>query len=222
MSGKQFLVALMVMGCMAAGGAFAAVAVFMDMRSANAAPGDTLRASALEIVDAKGKVRARLASEANGDVALRLLDAEGAKRAEFAYLAGKDRLVLKFLDAKGGERWLSALTSKNECLLAFAGAGKAKFLTLLAGPELASSVLLQDPQSKRALTAFAGRGQSTLQLSDAQGRMGLLGSVIKDGRSVLGLAKDGKLRLRAMTTEDTTPEIKFLDDQRKATWSAGK
>ena len=39
---------------------------------------------------------------------------------------------------------------------------------------------------------------------------------------MFGLAKDGKLRLRAMTTEDTTPEIKFLDDQRKATWEAGK
>lgn len=222
MSGKQFLVALLVMGCMAAGGAFAAVSVFMGMRSADAAPGDTLRASALEIVDAQGKVRARLASEANGDVALRLLDAAGAKRAEFAYLAGRDRLVLKYLDAKGGERWMSALTSKNECLLAFAGAGNAKYVTLLAGPEQASTLLLMDPKSKRNVTMFSGRDQSSLQLTDAQGRMGLLGSVIKDGRSVFGLAKDGKLRLRAMTTEDTTPEIKFLDDQRKATWEAGK
>ena len=72
------------------------------------------------------------------------------------------------------------------------------------------------------LTAFAGRGQSTIQLSDAENRAGWLASVIQDGRSVMALAKDGKLRIRAMTSAGASPELVFLDDARNKTWSAGE
>lgn len=61
-----------------------------------------------------------------------------------------------------------------------------------------------------------------MQLSDAEDQTGWLASVIKDGRSLTPLAKDGKLRIRAMTQKDSSPELVFLDDERNKTWAAEK
>ncbi|MDJ0522441.1 MAG: hypothetical protein QNJ90_10265 [Planctomycetota bacterium] len=221
MNGKQYAIALAVMALMAAAGGFAAIAVLLDPSPVQAAP-DALQTRALEVVDASGKVRARLAVDANGDVALRFLDAKGTKRSEYIHEAANDRTTLDFRDAGGEQRWIASLTRENDTVLAFTGAGDEKYVTLLAGPRHASTLILKDPKTKQMVTTFAGRGQASFQLNDKNGKGGYVCSVLGDGRSVFALSKDGKLRIRGMVKEDASPQLVFLDDLRRQTWSAGK
>lgn len=244
MNGKQFAIALAVMAITAAAGGFSAVGVFLDVAPAQADDSKVVQASRFDLVDAKGNRRAvlkinadgsptfalydptgrsRVQLGANNDAGMvSLLDAKGTPRAVLAQTESNDRVTMIYSDRAGNERWLSALTKGGDGMLSFVGPKHGKWMTLLAGPEQASSLLLTDPKSKQRVTTFAGRGQAAYQLSDAAGQGGFLAAVLKDGRSVFGLSKAGKLRLRAMTKEDGRPELLFYDENRKTVWMAGK
>jgi len=223
MRALRFALALALMGVMSLGGGFLAVVLLLDTDAAQAgAPADTvLRASALEIVDSDGVVRARIGTK-GGDSLLALYDEKGTRRYRAVYERSRDRVSVYLADNTGDDRYLLSHTKEGESLLSFLGEKDAKLMTILAGEEQASSLLLMDPKSKRQVTVFAGRGNTTMQLADEAGQAGWLASVVQDGRSVMALAKDGKLRIRAMTGADTTPELVFLDDKRNKTWAAGK
>jgi len=210
---------------------------------AQAQPG-ALKTKGLQIVDGAGKVRAEITVGKTGEAELSLMDQNGNKRVQLMaqndigsvalidaagthrYMASqiesKDQVQAHYSDKDGNERLLTAVTKQGDTLVAFTGPKNEKWMTLMAGPQQASTLILADPKTKQNIVTFAGRGQASMQISDAQGKGGMLTSVLGDGRSVWALSKEGKLRMRGMCKEDGSPELVFMNKERQKTWTAGQ
>lgn len=245
MTRARFLISLAVMaGFSMAGGALASLLVLRaPLARAQEAPG-IVSATEIHLVDADGKRRASLNVAEGGEVLFSMMDAQQRPRVQLAAGAAKgslglldergtprctlsrtetdDRVTLAFADEAGEARTLCALTAAGDSLLSFQGRRGAKWLTLLAGPERASTLALQDPKSEQTVVTFAGQGQASLQLSDRKGNGAYQTSVLGDGRSLIALSSGGDTRLRAMLAGDGTPTLVFMNEDRQPTWEAGR
>ncbi|MCB9893465.1 MAG: hypothetical protein H6839_03340 [Planctomycetes bacterium] len=243
MNRNQFLIAMAVMGVMSMAGSFLAVYALQSDKPLNAQEGaaaGVVKATAFELVDKDGNSRASLSIGDDNGVQLTMLDDKGNGRLQLN--SGGDRAYLALLDRKGNMRYLvgqddtSTMQTFNDgkgksriiqqfeddgnILFSFLNAEGKASMTLLAGKEQASTLILADPTGKNTVTMFAKDDQSSLQLEAGNGS--LLNAVLGDGRPVYALSKDSKLRLRGMLGEDGTPEFIFLNDKKEAVWRAGK
>ncbi|MCA8915102.1 MAG: hypothetical protein KDB90_06785 [Planctomycetes bacterium] len=243
MNRNQFLIAMAVMGVMSMAGSFLAVYVLQSEKPLNAQEGEAagvVKATAFELVDKDGKSRASLSIGDDNGVQLTMLDDKGNGRlqlnsgGERAYLALLDRkgnmrylvgqddtsTMQTFNDAKGKSRILQQFQDDGNVLFSFVKEDGEASMTLLAGKEQASTLILSDPTGKNTVTMFAKDDQSSLQLEAGGGN--LLNAVLGDGRPIFALTKDKHLRLRGMLGDDGTPEFIFLNDKKEAIWRANK
>lgn len=245
MTRLQFVAGLFVTGCMAMAGGMMATFMLHSEKPVHAQEGKAgmVEATEFRLVDAKGNPRASMSTDEKGAVtltffdkdlkprmqlgadgdqaALTFLDAAGTPRYLVCQQNKDNNVLITFQDAKGQPRYLQSLTSEGVGLLSIRGPKEQDFVTLMAGGDSGSTLILQDPDNKAQAVLLAGKAQTSLTLD--RGKASFLGASLEGGQSVLGLSHDGKLRLRAMTGADGAPEYMTLNDKREATWrSSGK
>jgi hypothetical protein len=204
--------------------------------------GGLVEATEFRLLDAKGNPRASMSTDEKGAVtltffdknlkprmqigadgnqaAMTFLDASGTPRYLVCQQNKDNNVLITFQDAKGQPRYLQSLTSEGVALLSMRGAKEQDYVTLMAGGDAGSTLILQEPDHKAQAVLLAGKAQSSLTLD--RGKASFLGASLEGGQSVLGLSHDGKLRLRAMTGADGSPEYMTLNDKREAVWRSGK
>ncbi|MBX3475858.1 MAG: hypothetical protein KF754_15920 [Planctomycetes bacterium] len=244
MTRLQFVAGLFVTGLMAMAGGVLATFMLHSPTPIQAQPGNPGKVEATEfrLVDAKGNPRASMSTSekgavtltffdkdlkprmqlgADGDQAsLTFLDASGTPRYLVCQQNKDNNVLITFQDAKGQARYMQSLSSDGTGLLSIRGPKEQDYVTLMAGSESGASLILQDPDNKAQAVLLAGKAQTSLTLD--RGKASLLAASLEGGQSVLGLSYESKLRLRAMTGADGSPEYMTLNDKREAVWRSGK
>ncbi|MBZ0137664.1 MAG: hypothetical protein K8I27_14965 [Planctomycetes bacterium] len=241
MNRMQFMLSLGFMGMMSLVGSFIAVfALQGEPVQAQKDAAGPVRGTEFQLVDKDGNVRADLSLDDDGEVMFTMTDTggkgrvqlnSGGKRAYMAllddkgmvrYIVGQDdtTVMQTFADGKGNNRMIQSFKNSGELVMSFIDPEGEALMSLTAGPEAASTLILTDPTGKNRVTMFAKDDQSSLNMNAGDGNF--LAAVLGDGRPVFALSKAEKLRLRAMLKENGEPEFMFLNEERESTWKAGK
>jgi len=244
MTRLQFVAGLFVTGFMAMAGGVMATFMLQGNQPVHAQEEKAGRVEATEfrLLDDKGNVRASMGTADNGSVTLTFFDKDlkprmqiGAdgEQASMSFLDGEgtpryivaqrnkgNDVMVTFQDSKGKPRYLQSLTKEGAGLLAIRGEKEQNYVTLMGGGGSPSTVIVADPDSKASAVLLASKAQSSLTVECD--KASLLAATLEGGQSVMGLSHDGKLRLRAMTGADGTPEYMTLNEKREAVWRNGK
>lgn len=160
---------------------------------------------------------------------LQSLDAEGAAMLAFRGPKEEDLLNLLAGPGKASSLILNDPGSKQNVLM-FAGEGQSTLILQGAKSNLlqtsmetgAVATAMSQGKVVRQRTAMSEAGVPEFLMNDKAGKYGILLGLTEEDQSIFGLAKDGKLRVRAMTGADGTPELILLNEKKEATWRAGK